>query len=303
MKEGTNIKELNHLLEKISVLSQESPTYKKLAYFIEKNYKNVIFMTASEVAEKAGASQGSVSRFCIALGYKGYNDFLHNLQQFVRKEITAPQRLQYISNFRQNTSNIMDMEHQNIEELKKVISQPEYRKIVEKLASCGQLILISARMSATLLPYTYYVLNKMKDHVIQATPHEPLWETMEMLDPAHVQFLAIVFPRYPNILLNKLETLHKKGFRISAITDSITSPVVKIADEVVCIPITTSSIFDIYSTPVLFLNLLMRDVARLVEGVDKRISILEKLDQENQTYFKTAYLKEDPFFVNKDNKV
>lgn len=286
-----NIKELKDLFEKIALSAQESPTYKKLAYFIEKNYKNVIFMTASEVATKAEASQGSVSRFCISLGYKGFNDFLHNLQQFVRKEITAPQRLQYASNFHQNISNIMDMEHENIEELKEILKQPEYQKLVENMASSKQLILISSRMSATLLPYMYYLINKIRNHVIQVTPHEPQWGTLELLDPEKVQFLAIVFPRYPNILLQKLKDLHEKGFNISAITDSITSPVVQAADLFICVPITTSSIFDIYSTPILFLNLLIRDVARIITGVDQRIKNLEEVDQKNQTYYQTHYVE------------
>lgn len=286
MKKETKIEELNDLIEKIALYSQESPTYKKLAYYIEKNYKNVIFMTASEVASLAGVSQGSVSRFCISLGYLGYNDFLHNLQQFVRKEITAPQRLQYTAQSNNNLANILNMEHENIDELEGILNQADYKRIVQKIVSAKKLIIISARMSATLLPYTYYVLNKIRDNVTQVTPNNPLWDTLELLDPSEVQVVTIVFPRYPNVLLDKLNALHSKGFSISAITDSIMSPVFGIADPVISVPITTSSIFDIYSTPILFLNLLLRDVAQEVQGLDVRLNELEKIDKRNDIYHK-----------------
>lgn len=44
-------------------VAKHSPTYQKIALYIEKNYLQVIFMTASELADAMGVSQGSVSRF------------------------------------------------------------------------------------------------------------------------------------------------------------------------------------------------------------------------------------------------
>ncbi|WP_332236907.1 MurR/RpiR family transcriptional regulator [Sporolactobacillus sp. KGMB 08714] len=286
MNYKTDIGKLDDLKEKIAIVSQESPTYEKLALYFEKGYKHIIFMTASEVAAQADVSQGSVSRFCIALGYKGYNDFLHNLQQFVRKEITAPQRLQFTAKSNKSIINILKMERENIDELESILNQSDYRKLVENIVSAKRLVLISARMSATLLSYTYYILNKIRNDIIRVTPNSPEWETLELLDPADVHIVTIVFPRYPNILLHKLNELHQKNFSISAITDSVTSPVFSVADPVVSVPITTSSIFDIYSTPILFLNLLLRDVARETEGLEKRMSKLEELDRIHQTYYK-----------------
>ncbi|TGB00005.1 MurR/RpiR family transcriptional regulator [Sporolactobacillus shoreae] len=285
MNRVTDINKLDDLIEKMALVSKESPTYEKLAYCIEKNYKHIIFMTASDVAKQVNVSQGSVSRFCIALGYKGYNDFLHKLQQFVRKEITAPQRLQYATNSNRSISNILKMERENINELETILNQPAYQKLVDNIVNADQLILISARMSATLLSYIYYILNKIRSNVIKITPNVPEWETLELLDPSSVHIITVVFPRYPNVLLNKLNELHKRHFSISAITDSITSPVFNLADPVMSVPITTSSIFDIYSTPILFFNLLLRDVAGKTDGLDKRMSELEQLEKDNHIYY------------------
>ena len=49
-------------------ISRQSPTYQKIAIYIEKNYMQIVFMTASELAEASRVSQGSVSRFFMHLG-------------------------------------------------------------------------------------------------------------------------------------------------------------------------------------------------------------------------------------------
>ncbi|SEP38797.1 MurR/RpiR family transcriptional regulator [Propionispora vibrioides] len=283
----TRIKELQNLIQKMVDISQDSPTYEKLASYIEKNYMSIIFMTAGELAAEANISQGSVSRFCSALGYRGYNDFLRSLQKFVSEEITAPQRLQYISQNGNNNKirNILDMEHKNIDELESILSQEAYDALVQQLVAAEKIVLLSARMSATMLPYTFYILNKIRSNVVQLTPHHPEWDTLALEKPGKTLIFSIVFPRYPNILIEKLQELKERGFAIAAITDSIISPVSQLASPIIHVPITVSSIFDIYSTPMIFLNLLLRDVAKRISGLDQRLNALEKLEATRNIYY------------------
>lgn len=288
MDTTANSKNLKNLIQKMIDIANDSPTYEKLAHYIEKNYLRIIFMTAGELANEANISQGSVSRFCIALGYHGFNDFLRSLQKFVSEEITAPQRLQYISQNKGNhkTRNILNMEHKNIDELEAILCQPSYAELVQKLVTAQEIVLLSARMSATLLPYTCYILNKIRNHVVQVTPGNPLWDTLHLRAPDATLIFTIVFPRYPNLLVNKLQELKAEGFSIAAITDSIISPISHIAAPIINVPITISSIFDIYSTPMMFLNLLLRDVAKKIDGLEQRLSRLEKTESQNNIYYK-----------------
>ena len=84
----------------------------------------------------------------------------------------------------------------------------------------------------------------------------------------------------------KLKELKRDGFSIAAITDSMISPIAYMADPIVNVPITISSIFDIYSTPLVFLNLLLRDVAQEITGLDQRLNKLERLEASNHIYYK-----------------
>lgn len=288
MEQNLNSTELKILLQRMMDIANDSPTYEKLAHYIEKNYLRIIFMTAAELANEANISQGSVSRFCSALGYHGFNDFLRSLQKFVSEEITAPQRLQYISQNKSNNKirSILNMEHKNLDELENILCQPAYTQLVRKIVSAEEIVLVSTRVSATLLPYTAYILNKIRDHVIQLQPGNPLWDTLPLRNPEKTLIFTIAFPRYPTVLINKLQELKQEGFSIAAITDSIVSPVSYLADPVLYVPITISSIFDIYSTPMLFLNFLLRDVAQEIEGLKERLDKLETLEAKNHLYYK-----------------
>ena len=270
-------------------VADQSPTNQKIARYIEKNYLQIIFMTASELADAMGVSQGSVSRFFMMLGYRGYNEFLRNLQQVTLKRLTAPERLHYSSPAGHHHRGsvlrpILDSEIRNLDEMEKAMTGEEYEAMRAMILSPKRLLLLSSRMSATLLPYASYILGKMRDDVEVILPETRAWETLELQFPEKVNILAVAFPRYPRALIHKCATLKKKGFRLTGLTDSRLSPLVNVVDHAVCVPVTTASLFDIYGTPLTFLNLLLRDAADRMPQLTERINQIEEIEREEQVY-------------------
>lgn len=283
-----NIETFEQLTAMLKFIADTSPTYKKIAIYINDNYLQIVFMTTNELAEQVGVSQGSISRFFMALGYRGYNDFLQNLQNIVSKELTAPKRLQFTEKHGikdKYMHSIFDNELANMEKLGSIMETDEYKKIVSMLASSKPLILLSARMSSTIVPYVQYILNKMRGMVYKYTPSSPQWDTIELADPENVNILAVMMPRYPRVLVEKCQRLKEKNFHIYGVTDSEFSPLMECSDAAVCVPLTVSSIFDIYSTPMIFFNILLRDAAKEIPGISKRIEAIEKIELENKVYY------------------
>lgn len=274
------------LLQKIWTVAKDSPAYEKLAKYIERNYLRIMFMTAEETAACVGVSQGTVSRFCIAMGYKGFNDFIRTLQHVVSRELTAPVRLELTADkMSQAGADLLNKEAANIVNLASVMSNPEYDALVDLVVEASQLILVSARLSATLLPYMEYILNKIRGNNIVATPETKEWDRLHMYDPKKAGVIAVGFPRYSSVLLKKLQEIREYGMKICVITDSRFSPLAELADHAVFIPLTVSSIIDMYSTPMAFINLLLRDASMKMPGLDERIHRLEKYDIEHGMYY------------------
>lgn len=283
-----NIETFEQLTTMLKFIANTSPTYKKIAIYINDNYLQIVFMTTNELAEQVGVSQGSISRFFMALGYRKYNDFLQNLQNIVSKELTAPRRLQFTEKHGikdKYMHSIFDNELANMEKLGSIMETDEYKKIVSMLASSKPLILLSARMLSTIVPYVQYILNKMRGMVYKYTPSSPQWDTIELADPENVNILAVMMPRYPRVLVEKCQRLKEKNFHIYGVTDSEFSPLMECSDATVCVPLTVSSIFDIYSTPMIFFNILLRDAAKEIPGISKRIEAIEKIELENKVYY------------------
>lgn len=280
--------------EQLSLLlanaAKQSPTNQKIALYIEKHYMQIIFMTANELADDMGVSQGSVSRFFMMLGYHGYNEFLRNLQQVMLKKLTAPERLHYSSTKGHHHKEsilrtILDSEIRNLDGLEKSFSGPAYQAMLSMVLSPKRLILVSARMSATLLPYAAYILGKMRENVSVVLPATRDFETLELLSPDDVNVIAVAFPRYSRTVIEKCRLLKEKGIPVTGLTDSSFSPLVPVVDYAVCVPITTASLFDVYGTPLTFLNLLLRDAADQMPNLGARIERIEAIEERDEVYF------------------
>ena len=282
-KKVTEIKDMEGLVNRMLVVSADSTVYKKIAAYIEQYYMQIIFMTAGELALQLSVSQGSVSKFCIALGYRGYADFLRNLQKFVGKEITAPERYHYTSVSTHHTDDVIEREIENLRTLKEITAGADYHKLVDTIVNAEEIVLLSARMSATLLPYMRYTLDKLRDNVRLVTPDGNDWDYFQVkYKKERVRVIAMGLPRYPRVLVEKVKELRKDGYKIDVITDSRFSPLCKYADTKVFIPTTVASVFDLYSTPMAFINLLITDVSKQLPEMEERLA---KIDNQQKIYF------------------
>lgn len=285
-KKVTEIKDMEGLVNRMLVVSADSTVYKKIAAYIEQYYMQIIFMTAGELALQLSVSQGSVSKFCIALGYRGYADFLRNLQKFVGKEITAPERYHYTSVSTHHTDDVIEREIENLRTLKEITAGADYHKLVDTIVNAEEIVLLSARMSATLLPYMRYTLDKLRDNVRLVTPDGNDWDYFQVkYKKERVRVIAMGLPRYPRVLVEKVQELRKDGYKIDVITDSRFSPLCKYADTKVFIPTTVASVFDLYSTPMAFINLLITDVSKQLPEMEKRLAKIEQIDNQQKIYF------------------
>ena len=285
-KKVTEIKDMEGLVNRMLVVSADSTVYKKIAAYIEQYYMQIIFMTAGELALQLSVSQGSVSKFCIALGYRGYADFLRNLQKFVGKEITAPERYHYTSVSTHHTDDVIEREIENLRTLKEITAGADYHKLVDTIVNAEEIVLLSARMSATLLPYMRYTLDKLRDNVRLVTPDGNDWDYFQVkYKKERVRVIAMGLPRYPRVLVEKVKELRKDGYKIDVITDSRFSPLCKYADTKVFIPTTVASVFDLYSTPMAFINLLITDVSKQLPEMEDSLAIIEQIDNQQKIYF------------------
>ena len=98
----------NDLLREIR---HKLPTFskgqKQIAGFILSHYDKAAYMTAAKLGSLVGVSESTVVRFAIELGFDGYPDLQHSLQELIRTKLTTLQRIE-IANDRIGDSDLLE---------------------------------------------------------------------------------------------------------------------------------------------------------------------------------------------------
>jgi len=79
---------LENLRRNYAILSK---SHQKLADYLADNYRQVAFMTSSQLASEVGVNGATVTRFAQKLGYPGYPELIADLRAFVQGELIPDQ--------------------------------------------------------------------------------------------------------------------------------------------------------------------------------------------------------------------
>ena len=269
----------------MSAIASISPTgkaFEKLGYYMERNIHKIAFMNAVELANVVDVSQGSVSRFCANLGYEGFRDFQRALRDLLETRGKSNHNENYLSKL--DIDEIIDSEISNIESLREVFADPSYIQMVHKLSSVHRIFILSSRMSGALLyPFAYNLVRIGKDVSI-IDESDLLWEASDLFSKDKMVFFTAMLSLYPHSLIFKLERLKEAGLQVTGITDSSFSPLTKLADPVIPLPITEHTPFDFYGTPSLFLGVLAQDIAAESSETSQFMDNLRQVEEASYIY-------------------
>ncbi|WP_053959451.1 MurR/RpiR family transcriptional regulator [Sulfobacillus thermosulfidooxidans] len=286
------LQSIEGFMDRIRLASSESITHQQIGDYLALHLREASFMSSGDLAKAVGVSQASITRFCHSMGFGGYSEFVHALQEFVREEWRAPERTVYLRpSIPDDADPLLAQEVANLESLPEILDSEPMNRLVNLVATKSRVILAGARISSTLIPYAAYCLGKIRNGVEVATPGTPLWDNCAGWDSEDTVIVGWVFPRYSRVLMEWLEAAHHDGVRVAALTDRWMSPVMTFADPVLVVPVATASLFDSYVAPMFVINYLVRQVAQELPGVRLRLEQLEERDQRLQVYWSRTSTK------------
>ncbi|MCY0909874.1 MAG: MurR/RpiR family transcriptional regulator [Sulfobacillus thermotolerans] len=270
--------------ELIHHVSDDSATNQQIAEYLSTHLRDVSFMSSADLAKQTGVSQASITRFCTAMGFAGYGDFVRTLQNVVREEWKAPERTVYLRpSLPEGADPLLLQEIANLEQLPEILESEAVAQLVDLVAKADRVVLAGARISSTLIPYAAYCLGKVRNGIEVATPGSVVWDNFSPTPETLI--IGWVFPRYPRVLLEWLEEARKGGVRVAAVTDRWMSPAMAWADPALVVPVSNASLFDSYVAPMFLVNYLTRQVAQRIPVVRERLEQLEERDQRLGVYW------------------
>ncbi|MFF0862427.1 MurR/RpiR family transcriptional regulator [Nonomuraea sp. NPDC003560] len=253
-----------------------SPVQRRIAHYLGEHLDEAIFLSSVELAERAGVSQPSVTRFAMVLGFAGYPELRQALRPLVLGGgVVAPQE--------SLLRNAIDSEIRNLAVVRERLAALPLKELGEQLAATEPLPVLGLRVSCGLATtFAYYARRIHPDVRLLTHGGSELVEGLHAARRAGAEWVvAVVLPRYPAEVVQALEYAGKLGLRVAAITDKPGFPAEVVLDG----PVGDRLVFDSHAAPLALAMALveaMADAAPL--RTRARLEEYERMTDEAGTF-------------------
>ena len=266
-----------------------SKCQKKIADYLVKNYDKAAFMTASQLSKVINVSCSTVVRFAVELGYDGFPYLQRALQELVRTNLTAFQRIEMTSSRvgeQDLLSTILNFDIMKIKQTLEEIDHKAFDAAVESILSAKKIYILGVRSSSALATFLGFYMNLIFDNVklIHTTSASEIFEQILRVGADDV-VIGISFPRYSARTVKAMEYAKNQGACVIAVTDSETSPLTPLATYPLIARTDIASFADSLVAPLSVLNALIAALGmRKKESIYKTFDNLERIWSEYEVY-------------------
>ncbi|MDT0319583.1 MurR/RpiR family transcriptional regulator [Streptomyces millisiae] len=230
-----------------------TPTQRRIAHCLLRRADEAPFLSSVELAELAGVSQPSVTRFAVALGFDGYPALRRRLRESVREAGEPAVR-------RGNVYQRAVLAE--IERLRRLAAELADPTRIEQagrlLAASRPLPVLGLRAAAAeAAGFAYFAAKVHPDVRLLDEGGSMLADRLDAAVAAGAgALLCFALPRYPREVAEALAAARAAGLRVVTVTDSALAPVAHPDDLLLAAPVSTALSFDTACAP----NLLGRAV-------------------------------------------
>ena len=290
---------MQNLMERVNeAFDGLSKRQKLIAEYIINHYDKAAYMTASRLGDTVGVSESTVVRFAVEIGYDGYPELQKAMQEMIRDKLTSVQRID-VAHDRINSEDILtSVLNQDIKLIKKTIEEnnsESFERSVDYLLEARKIYIFAVKSSFALARFLGYYLELIFGNVkiIETTSKSEMYEQLFRTGENDVM-IGISFPRYSSSTMEAMQFASQQGAKVIAITDSMSSPVTKIADCVLIAKSDMASVVDSLVAPLSLINaLIVATVSKKRDEVTHTFRQLENIWDRYNIYLKNGENRSD----------
>ncbi|MFJ1967815.1 MurR/RpiR family transcriptional regulator [Streptomyces sp. NPDC087903] len=266
-----------------------SPGQRRIAQYLIEHITEAAFLSITDLAERVGVSQPSVTRFAAAVGFSGYPALREKLQSIALGTLAGgPGATE------ENGSNelqaAVDAEMENLENLRRDFANPDQViDIGRRLSLSTPLTVLGLRISVSLAEYFAYAARRIHPDVRLVTrggsvAYDALLQSREA---GGTWVLAFSMPRHAQETLTALRVARGAGLRVVLITDLALGAVADEADVVFATGTGSRLVFDSYAAPgVMAAALLQAMTDADPERTQARLEDYEQISEQHQFFLR-----------------
>jgi DNA-binding MurR/RpiR family transcriptional regulator len=211
-----------------------SPGQKKVAKHLIEKLDESAFNTASMIGRQVDVSETTVIRLSYALGFNGYSEMQHYIQQQILNKslhsFTTDQEV--VNKEEEHTSLFSEILEKDILSLRQTnhqLNQMELWKVIDVLIKANRIFILGMGASYAPAHWFSFQLHSLRNQVTLCPTTGEIYEWLGDLSDDSVLFV-ISFPRYSKETLHIAEFAKRQGVPLICVTDRLLSPIGRIAD-------------------------------------------------------------------------
>jgi DNA-binding MurR/RpiR family transcriptional regulator len=239
-----------------------TPTQRRIAQSLVEHAPRAGYLSASEVAELAGVSQPSVTRFATALGHDGYPALRQRIRELIGLDATGA--AETTDEARRNEwQRAVAAERDNLASLSDFLADPKpVLASAAALSASRPLPVLGLRAARPIAEYFGYFAAKVQPDVrVLGGGGSQLVDQIEQAREAGAAaLLTFVLPRYPAEALAAIRAARDAGLTVVTVTDSPMSPAAAESDLVLPAPVGSQLVFDVHGAPMVLAMVLLQAI-------------------------------------------
>jgi DNA-binding MurR/RpiR family transcriptional regulator len=240
-----------------------TPTQRRIAHCLVRNAADAPFLSSVEVAELAGVSQPSVTRFAVALGFDGYPALRRRLRELGPTDPSEPGGNQESARdaVRNEQQQAVLAEIANLQHLAEVLADPEpVLQAARLLASSRPLLVLGLRAaSAQANGFAYFAAKVHPDVRLLAEGGTMALDRIEQaVQAGATTLICFALPRHPRELVDLLSAAKRAGLTVITVADSAFAPVAELTDLMLPAAVGSSLVFDTACAPMMLGRVLLQ---------------------------------------------
>ncbi len=255
-------------LQKLFEGHRLTPTQRRIAHCMVRRAADAPFLSSVELAELAGVSQPSVTRFAVALGFDGYPALRRHLREAVP---AAPETAPATENAYQQA---VHAEIDNLRHLASLLADPEpVARAGRLLAASRPLPVLGLRAAgAQAAGFTYFARKVHPDVRLLDEGGSLLVDRLDAAVRAGASvLLCFALPRHPREVVEALEYARSTGLTVVTVADSTFAPVARHSDLLLPAAVGTGLVFDTACAPMLLGRVLLEAMCDALPDAQARL--------------------------------
>ncbi|MFJ5547694.1 MurR/RpiR family transcriptional regulator [Streptomyces sp. NPDC093225] len=248
-----------------------TPTQRRIAHCMVRGAADVPFLSSVELAELAGVSQPSVTRFAVALGFDGYPALRRYLREVAPAAEPGTGRGEGSYNSYQQA---VQAEIENLRHLSAMLADPGPAEEAGRvLAASRPLPVLGLRAASSQARGFAYFAGKVHPDVrLLDEGGSMLADRIDSCVRAGASaLLCFALPRHPKEVVEILRYARDSGLTVVTVADSAFAPVARHSDLLIPAPVGTGLAFDTACAPMLLGRVLLEAIADALPDAQARL--------------------------------